>query len=434
MNLYYAGRDKLPPDETNGNTPLVSAHEVAWYAWTATKDPRMGGLIANGEIKNMIDLCYQTLALADIDGERYRDQIRRNAERILSLQRPDGQWSMRFEPAQPEVEFQTGHALWALQSAGIPRDNPQVAKAIDYLLRRQQPFGGWMDPLQSFENFRTPFRETQMAILALSSYFPEVGRPKGWNAPRIASLSNDPVEMLQQLDDVWDAPSPAVRKQIEAAAQAPDALLRQAAVEALGRLGSREPLYGKLLGDPSKMVQRTAAWAMRQSYSRHTDTPSGDVLAALSSPDDRTRWGATRVFAAHFSALAKRPEIAPALAKLVDDPAETVRMNAVKGLWQFWFWTSDPQAKGPDRGYPAGVPLAGRNPTGWRSTCATASTTWRTRTSATCTTTGCHSWPARKIASAPFAAGWRWNRASPRSSPPSSTRVPNGRRRNCCAA
>ena len=192
LDLYYAGRDTLPPDETNGNTPLVSAHEVAWYAWTATKDPRMGGMIASGEVKNMVDLCYQTLALAEIDRERFRGQIQRNAERILSLQRPDGQWSMRFEPAQPEVEFQTGHALWALQAAGIPRDNPQVAKAIDYLLGRQQPFGGWMDPLQSFENFRTPFRETQMAILALSAYFPETGRAKGWNAPPITRLSSDP--------------------------------------------------------------------------------------------------------------------------------------------------------------------------------------------------------------------------------------------------
>ena len=37
-------------------------------------------------------------------------------------------------PEQPEVEFQTGHALWALQAAGVPASNPQVAKAIDYLL------------------------------------------------------------------------------------------------------------------------------------------------------------------------------------------------------------------------------------------------------------------------------------------------------------
>src|SRR5258705_339041 len=91
---------------TNGNTPLVSAHEVAWYAWTATKDPRMAAMIATGEVKNMVDLCYQTLALAEMDGEKYREQIQKNAARILSLQRPDGQWAMRFEASQPEVEFQ----------------------------------------------------------------------------------------------------------------------------------------------------------------------------------------------------------------------------------------------------------------------------------------------------------------------------------------
>src|SRR5260370_21799438 len=71
LNLYYAGRDTLPPDETNGNTPLVSAHEVAWYAWTATKEARLGDFIAAGESKNMVDLCYQALAPADIARERY---------------------------------------------------------------------------------------------------------------------------------------------------------------------------------------------------------------------------------------------------------------------------------------------------------------------------------------------------------------------------
>jgi hypothetical protein len=57
LNLYYAARTALPPDETNGNTPIVSAHEIAWYAWTAAKDPRLPEFIASGEVKNMIDLC-----------------------------------------------------------------------------------------------------------------------------------------------------------------------------------------------------------------------------------------------------------------------------------------------------------------------------------------------------------------------------------------
>ena len=87
LKLYYAGREKLPPDETNGNTPLVSAHEVAWYAWSVTRDPKLGDLIANGRIKNTIDLGYQILALSEIDKAKYSDLIAKQAQRLLGLQR-----------------------------------------------------------------------------------------------------------------------------------------------------------------------------------------------------------------------------------------------------------------------------------------------------------------------------------------------------------
>src|SRR5262245_1941016 len=33
LKIYYKGRTELPNDESNGNTPLVSAYEVAWYSW-----------------------------------------------------------------------------------------------------------------------------------------------------------------------------------------------------------------------------------------------------------------------------------------------------------------------------------------------------------------------------------------------------------------
>jgi len=347
LNLYYAGRDKLPPDETNGNTPLVSTFEVAWYSWKTTKDARLPGMIAQGEAKNMVDLCYQTLALADIDPGKYAAQIRQNAGRILALQRADGQWSMRFDPAEPEVEFQTGHALWALASAGVAVDNPQVQRAIQYLLNRQQPFGGWMDPRQSFENFKTPFRETQFAVLALSTYYPLKGRGKGWDVPEAASLSTEPAKLLEQLDRIWDRPSDAVLGQIEQAAQSNDALIRQAATEALGRLAlpSSMPQLVTLLSDPSKLVQRTAAWSLRQVYGNHPETGDGPLLDALGSGNARSRWGATRVFAHHFAALAGRAELIQALERLVTDPAIAVRMQAIRGLWQSWFWNADAQIR-----------------------------------------------------------------------------------------
>jgi hypothetical protein len=347
IDLYYKGRTELPPDETNGNTPLVSAYEVAWYAWRVTRDARIAGMVAQDHVRNMTDLCYQTLALAEIDRARYAAQIRGNADRILSMQRPDGQWAMRFEAEQPEVEFQTGHALWALQAAGIPREHPQVAKAIRYMLERQQMFGGWMDPKQSYENFRTPFRETQMAVLALSSYFPAVEpRAKGWGST-VTRLPAEPGELLEALDRVWDRPSTEVVRAIEVAASSNDAFVRQAAVEALGRLAmpSSAAVIAARLGDESKLVQRTAAWALRQVYSRHTDAPAATLVDALASKDERTRWGATRVFATHFAGLARRAELGRALLARAEDRAPTVRMQALKGLWQFWYWTPDMEVR-----------------------------------------------------------------------------------------
>jgi HEAT repeat protein len=347
LKLYYKDRDKLPPDETNGNTPLVSAYEVAWYAWRATRDEKIARLVEQDAIKNMIDLCYQTLALADIDRARHAEKIRRNAERILSLQRPDGQWSMKFEPDQAEVEFQTGHALWALQAAGIPADHPQVAKSIQYLLKRQQPFGGWMDPLQSFENFRTPFRETQMAVLGLSAYFRGPRASKGWNTKPPEKLAHDPATLLNQLDNLWDNAAPRLVDQLLEATGSNETLVRQQAIEALGRVAPEA--YAKLLaaglGDRSKLVQRTAAWAGRQIYNRSETAPAAPVVAALGSADARTRWGATRIFAVHFSALARRPEFLAPLVKRVSDAEPTVQMQALKGLWQYWFWTPDSAAR-----------------------------------------------------------------------------------------
>ena len=101
--------------------------------------------------------------------------------------------AVRADPS-PKSSSKPGTRCGRLQAAGVPKENPQVAKAIAYLLSRQQPFGGWMDPLQSFENFRTPFRETQMAMIALSAYFPQNGREQGLELADLSRSSpSDPV-------------------------------------------------------------------------------------------------------------------------------------------------------------------------------------------------------------------------------------------------
>lgn len=337
LGLYYKDRAKLPGDETNGNTPLVSAYEVAWYAWETTHDAAIAALIEQDhEIKNPIDLCYQTLALAAIGDPRHAQKIRANAERLLALQRPDGQWSARFDEKSFPVEFQTGHVLWALHAAGIPRENPQVAKGLAYLLGRQQQFGGWLDPLQSYENFRTPFRETQMAVLALSAYYPrESAGPKWGRTP------SGPIRTLEDLNAIWNVPEPARLREIEALTAVPEPLLRAQALETLGRLGLAEslPIVAARMDDPSKLVMRAAAWAMRQIYNRRPEASTQPLLKALKSSGERERWSATRVFATHFAALARRAEFAPALATRIGDSNPAIAIQAVKAAWQYWYWT-----------------------------------------------------------------------------------------------
>jgi hypothetical protein len=346
LEIYYHGRERIPANETNGNQPLVSKYEVAWYAWENTRDPRIAALLEQDDIADMIDLCYQTLALAAVDRDKHASKIAANAQRILSLQRPSGQWSMHFDPKAKEAEFQTGHALWALAAAGVPRENPQIAQGLAYLLSRQQDFGGWLDPLQSFENFRTPMRETQMAVLALSAYYPAGPRERGWGLTA-SQLPAEPEQALHAMQDVWDKPNDAVLAQLRSHLDAKDPFLRQAAAEALGRLADPAdlPRLSARLGDSSKLVQRTAAWAVRQIYSRHSHLDTAPLAQLLRSPKARTRWGATRIFATHFERLARDPQLAAALIDATRCPEPAIAIQAWRGLWQFWFWSPDAAAK-----------------------------------------------------------------------------------------
>lgn len=377
LKIYYKGRTELPNDESNGNTPLVSTYEVAWYSWRVFDETfRLTGenecreyrdlvrrLIEQEKVKNNVDLCYQTIAFVEIDRAAYADRIKRNAERILSLQRDDGQWSMLFEKDSPSVEFQTYHCLYALARAGYSPEHPQVAKSLGFLLERQQEWGGWFDPKQSYENFRTPFRETQFAVMALSEFYKGTDG-KGWLAKAPQSLSaGDALLRLQQIDGVWERPSGSVTHSLVANLGSEEPMMRTAAAAALGRVGAKEATteLRRLLGDPSKIVQIAAAQALRRIASRFGAAPSGGnaqsrdippeggttnmamntVIAALDHSEERARWGATRVFAQHFSYLTGKNEIADKLIARLSDPHTPVRMQAAKSLTQWFYWTKD---------------------------------------------------------------------------------------------
>ena len=202
LELYYTGRTELPPDETNGNNP-VSRYKVATDSWRqldtmARRDGAMpyartrdlvARLLPTGKPANTRDLTAQTIGLCLIDPQRRNlsAQIQANVERLLALQRPNGHWSVKFDPNYPITEMQTGESLYALHLAGKGADDPAMRKGILALLTRQQPFGGWFD-INPYEQFRTPFRETQWALMALATIYPWTMGTKpaatdGWNDP-----------------------------------------------------------------------------------------------------------------------------------------------------------------------------------------------------------------------------------------------------------
>ena len=104
------------------------------------------------------------------------------------------------------------------------------------------------------------------------------------------------------------------------------------------------PVLIKGLGDPTKMVQASSAYALRMVLSRRQEAaPEGRKLlaAALASPNARTRWGAARVFNQHFRDLTGDPALLAALERDLNDPVPFVRFEAASGLWRWYYWQVD---------------------------------------------------------------------------------------------
>ena len=366
LKLYYDGRTTIPPDETNGNNP-VSRYKVAADAWrqldlvarrsglarfAETRD-LVATLLPLGEPNNTRDLAAQTIGLCTVDKVKFAVKIQSNVERLLQLQHADGHWPIKFDAASPSAEMQTGESLYALALAGLRADHAAVGKGVVALLATQKPFGGWLD-LGPYEQFQTPFRETQWALISLSTLYPGPGT-KGWDGPlgpEPGSLPDDEADarLIAAIERVWDRPGDVILAALAKELDHPNPLVRYAACRALARVGGTGSLaaVAARLGDPSKVVQRAAAEAVRSIGSRElAGVPSGGAFArafsaelsrALAADDDRVRRGATRVFAAHFRDIAQETALANTLVERLADRDPVVRMQAVRGLWRWWYW------------------------------------------------------------------------------------------------
>jgi hypothetical protein len=71
-----------------------------------------------------------------------RKSLQTTIGELLTLQRADGGWSQSV-PEMKSDAFATGQALYALSLAGLRADQPEIQRAIDFLVATQQPDGSW---------------------------------------------------------------------------------------------------------------------------------------------------------------------------------------------------------------------------------------------------------------------------------------------------
>ena len=162
-------------------------------------------------------------------------------------------------------------------------------------------------------------RETRFAVEALAEGYPQPGAPlASWGnrdgRPARLPRSDSIVTLLDDLENLWDVPTgerARYVKHIASLLDHPEPMVRATSPAAcLGRLERPEaidPLIQRL-SDPSKIVWRSAAWALRRIG--NTGRGVDQILVALKSRDPLTRRGATRVFAYQFQGMDTRLDLA----------------------------------------------------------------------------------------------------------------------------
>ncbi|MCS7224727.1 MAG: HEAT repeat domain-containing protein [Armatimonadetes bacterium] len=359
VRAFYQ-RDHLPFSGTGNdeqNPPTLSTFETAWMALRLFKKigdresfDKVKGLAVNApsdRVQTADDLAWQTILFAEVDPSGLSQRIQENVARLLKLQREDGSWAYRMDDKSPSSEFSTATVLFALARAGLTADHPQVAKGVRFLLSRQKSFGGWNTDGQPYEAFNTPFKETQLSLMALSELYRKKSQ-RGWGtSQQIGSIRTSSLSAtLRDLMAIWDHPGEAVVQKIRRLSQHPEPLIRWEALNALCRLadGTSVPMFESSLEDDTLMVRRSAAQALREVYSRRLGTKEAKqaleaTVHALENADPTVRRAGLRVINQHFRWLATETELLQRVLRIArSDPDPVARLQAVQSLPQFWVW------------------------------------------------------------------------------------------------
>jgi HEAT repeat protein len=366
LQKAWGSRDAMPADELNGVVPLDSKFGLAWRDWRVLGElgaragrndftqaaGRIAAIVgeraADKRVETLQDRIHRLYAWWLFDKTKFASKIKRETGTLLAYQNDDGGWHESDSGPGPSAVYTTGQLVWTLLETGVPRDHPAIAKALRYLMAQQQDFGGWFQTT-THENFRTPMRETRYAVMALAEAFPRPGGPlQGWGnrdgGPARLPRTDSVVHTLDDLENLWEVPEPdraRFARIIIPLLENPEPLVRAAAASCLARLGQAEAVLplARRLADPSKLVWRASAWALRRLGNSGLGLDA--ISAALRDSDPRMRRGAARIFAYQFPGMDEHLELAERLIELTNDPDLWTRLQAARSLRQWFYRTRD---------------------------------------------------------------------------------------------
>ena len=291
----WESRRDLPPDEQNGVIPAgqqvrlrlarlagLDRARAADRATPTTPWPRpispeiLGERAADRRIETLQDRIHRLYAWWLIDRNQFANKIKRETGALLALQNADGGWHESDARPGPSAVYTTGQLVWTRCSrSACPATIRPWPRALRYLLAEQQDFGGWFQTT-THENFRTPMRETRYAVMALAEAYPAsrgavdgVGQPRRRSGPACpapipwctrsttSKTSGTCPQPIGRDSPVRSPDCSTIPSHSSAPRPRPawDGWDRPEAVVAPCRAA---------LGDPSKIVWRSAAWALRR--------------------------------------------------------------------------------------------------------------------------------------------------------------------------
>lgn len=95
----------------------------------------------------------QTVAfrlLLDLRMGKSGKQLQPGIAHILKQQHDDGGWSQ--DPDRASDAYQTGQVLYVLSKAGVPHDQPEIQRAVSFLVATQKEDGSWPMTSRSAKN------------------------------------------------------------------------------------------------------------------------------------------------------------------------------------------------------------------------------------------------------------------------------------------